>query len=174
MILFHLPTDLYQKIIKDWVYPQILAELYRYHHTRRFKRVLNELVEWLDEQVDEYVVTNEGVFVLPEPGYFDMDRKYSIRIEPKDAIHLLRDYRFEIIPTKETQKQIDHFRRRQVYSGSLTPNLLEPIRKYYEIYGVARNRKLIFTFEQTDPTVIRVNNERRTYIHLPNGCIVSE
>jgi hypothetical protein len=167
-----LPTDLSRKIIKEYLYSEVIRELSQYHHSQRFKPVLTEMIEERPGSLDEYLVNRYGVFIRPNPGWFDRNNRYFIRMEPKDSSRLQAydpDFFFEIVPTPGTQKLLDDFRRRGVWKNpNIDTEAMSRAKKYYEVYVTTCNRgdkpvvTRIFTLERND-----CQNEEYDYIQLP-------
>jgi hypothetical protein len=184
----NLPGDLSRKIFKEYIYSQVIHELCQYHHSKQFNPVLKNLIEECFNRcpgsLDEYLVSNDGVFMRPEPGWFDNNHRYFIRMEPEDASRLQAydpNFFFEILPTPGTQQLLDDVRRRGIFK--LPPRGKHPMyesfvgfKKYYIVYVTIRERltdkqwvNQICTFEKRDSNWV-CQNEEYKYIRLPANC----
>jgi hypothetical protein len=155
-----LPTDIYRKIFKDYVYLEVIHELKQYHHSQKLNLALAEMIRECFEYpgaFDEYLVNNDGVFVRPEPGWFGGSRLYFIRMDPEDSVRLQsrhRSFLFEIIPTRETQQLLDDFRR--FVSTRMSYEAFFQLKKYYEIHLTVDDCPpvRILTFEKSNPDIV--------------------
>ncbi len=152
-----LPSDLWSLIYKDWIYPDVLSEVHKYHHTARFINVFNELL--VDECVgypgDPYFITNDGVFLMA--GYCDHRHLYYVRLGLEDSVRYRayrRDFSFEIQATDETQKLIDDVERKGLeHLEALEAFYRVP--KHYTVSIVLNDTKTpVFTFKQYDTSVV--------------------
>jgi hypothetical protein len=162
----NLPTDLYRKIIKEYIFSKVLEEFAMDQHFRKYKFVLDQIDQVCSK---EHFVTSDGSFFYPNPGWRN-DNGYLtfICMDPVISSRLQSHYpNLEIgfILSTDTVKLQDDY-----HTGKITTEEFLKMKRYFDV-SIANSYKdtPFFTFETEDSNVLQENDECY-FIKLPNDC----